>query len=200
MSRQTNSRKKLLLIAAAAITIIIIAAAIVTVLLLKKPEENDESKRSRSRRIKVIGFSMEPAIKDGDIIKITDDLSDLDCGDIVVYNNDKAYGLDNDGEPVSIDIEGNLHKCTMIQRVIAKGGQTVDIRDGKVWIDGSVIDEPYIADSDSTIVMDGFDGQYPITIPKGYYFVLGDNRRHSIDSRSADAGLVKEDQIIGRMK
>ena len=91
MSRQTNSRKKLLLIAAAAITIIIIAAAIVTVLLLKKPEENDESKRSRSRRIKVIGFSMEPAIKDGDIIKITDDLSDLDCGDIVVYNNDKAW-------------------------------------------------------------------------------------------------------------
>lgn len=200
MSRQTNSRKKLLLIAASAITIIIIAAAIVTVLLLKKPEENAESKRIRSRRIKVIGFSMEPAIKDGDIIKVTDDLSDLDCGNIVVYNNDIAYSLDNDGEPVSIDIEGNLHKCTMVQRVIAKGGQTVDIRDGKVWIDGSVIDEPYIDESDSTIVMDGFDGQYPITIPEGYYFVLGDNRRHSIDSRSADVGLVKEEQIIGRMK
>lgn len=202
MSRRSNtvSRKGIILIGAA--MIVIIAAVIVTILMIKKPGENEEKERSksRSRRVRIAGVSMEPTVKDGDMIKITGDLSDLDCGDIVVYDNDKAYDLDNEGKPVIVDIEGNPHKCIMIQRVIAKGGQTVDIRDGKVWIDGSAIEEPYIADEDTTLVMEGFDGKYPITIPQGYYFVLGDNRSHSVDSRSADVGLVKEDQIIGRMK
>lgn len=198
MSPQINNRKKFLIIGVAAI--VIIAAVIVTILLLKKPEENEERKRNRIRRVNIVGISMEPTIKDGDTIKITDDLSGLDCGDIVVYDNDKAYGLDDEGKPVIVTIEGNLHNYTIIQRIIAKGGQTVDISDGKVWIDGNAIDEPYIADGDVTLVKEGFDGQYPITIPEGYYFVLGDNRSHSLDSRSADVGLVKEDQIIGRMK
>ncbi len=67
----------------------------------------------------------------------------------------------------------------LIKRVIAVGGQTVDIRDGKVYVDGTQLDEPYVHGKRTdlgTVSM-------PVTIPKGYVWLMGDNRPNSGDAR-----------------
>ena len=70
---------------------------------------------------------------------------------------------------------------TLIKRVIAVGGQTIDLRDGYVYVDGQKLDEPYTDgkpsyDPETSIT-------YPYTVPDGYIWVMGDNRTNSHDSR-----------------
>ncbi|MBR5682211.1 MAG: signal peptidase I [Ruminococcus sp.] len=119
-------------------------------------------------------------------------------GDIIVINNDAAYLLDENGEAVKKDISNSSYKECLIKRVIAEPGQTIDIDPEKeeVLIDGKVIDEPYIKETINTLSFTAFD--FPITIPEGYYFAMGDNRRVSADSRNPDIGLIKKDQIYGK--
>ena len=69
---------------------------------------------------------------------------------------------------------------TLIKRVIAVGGQTVDVRDGKVWVDGKALVEPYTHGQPNTPQVI----QLPIKIPLGYIWVMGDNRTQSKDSRT----------------
>lgn len=148
--------------------------------------------------VNVKGESMQPTLMNYDRILMTTVYFNLEYGDIVIVDNDMAYDLDESGKPVAVNIEGRqLDEC-IIKRVIATGGQTIDIRDGNVYVDGKQIDEPYIADGARTYPLNGFNGKYPITIPEGYYFVMGDNREHSSDSRHADVGLVKKSQIYGK--
>jgi signal peptidase I len=67
----------------------------------------------------------------------------------------------------------------LIKRVVAVGGDTVDIKDGKLWLNGHALDEPYIHGKPTipgTVAM-------PVTIPKGYVFLMGDNRTNSGDAR-----------------
>jgi signal peptidase I len=68
---------------------------------------------------------------------------------------------------------------TLIKRVIAVGGQTVDVRDGKVWVDGKALVEPY------THGEPDYPGplKLPVKIPAGYVWMMGDNRTSSEDSR-----------------
>lgn len=195
---QQIKRKKRNLIVIASVTLIIAIIAIIIPFLLKKPEQ--VKKREKIRFIRLVGVAMEPTIESGKMIRMTDDISDIECGDIIVYNNDKAYLLNDESEQVSVNPEGAYANETLVHRVIAKGGDSVDIHDGKVWVDGKSIDEPYITDETSVLDDDAFAGQYPIEIPEGFYFVLGDNRNHSLDSRSTEVGLVKKEQIIGRVK
>ncbi len=119
-------------------------------------------------------------------------------GDIIVINNDVAYLLDENGEVIEKDISESSYKECLIKRVIAEPGQTIDIDPEKeeVLIDGKVIDEPYIKETINTLTYTAFD--FPITIPEGYYFAMGDNRRVSADSRNPDIGLIKKDQIYGK--
>jgi signal peptidase I len=78
-----------------------------------------------------------------------------------------------------------------IKRVIAVAGQTVEIRDGRVWVDGKPLAEPYL--SEATY------GQFgPVRIPQGRLFVLGDNRNNSQDSRYPEVGLVPLKSVIGK--
>lgn len=159
--------------------------------------------------VNIVGRSMVPTLNKNvdtsvpteeaitDKVFMTTVYFDIDYGDILVINKDKNYLLNENGEPYVPEGIPSLNEC-IIKRVIAVGGQTVDIRDGQVIVDGKVLDEPYIAPGSTTDGLGGFDAQYPITIPEGYYFVMGDNRNHSTDSRAASVGLIKKDQIYGK--
>ncbi len=68
---------------------------------------------------------------------------------------------------------------TLIKRVIAVGGQTVDIKDGAVWVDGTKLDEPYVYGKPS----EPGDVILPLTLPEGQVWLMGDNRTNSHDSR-----------------
>ena len=155
--------------------------------------------------VNIVGHSMVPTLNvnydadrnNCDKIFMTTIYTKLKYGDIVVVNNDKNYLLDDGGIPYVPANVSPLNEC-IIKRVIAVGGQTIDISEGQVIVDGKVLDEPYINDGSSNSDMGAFTGQYPITIPEGYYFVMGDNRDHSTDSRDSKVGLVKEDQVYGK--
>lgn len=147
--------------------------------------------------VNVVGGSMNNTLFQDDRIFMTTVYTGPHYGDIVVINNDMAYLLDDNNKIIKRDITGSPLKECIIKRVIGEPGQTVEIDAEKeqVIIDGKVLDEPYIKDT----VNDAFEAfNYPITIPEGYYFVMGDNRRGSSDSRVSDIGLIKKDQIYGK--
>jgi signal peptidase I len=82
-------------------------------------------------------------------------------------------------------------KKDIIKRVIGLGGDTIEVMDGVLYINGAVVDEPYVVNKDLV------NGQARFTIPEGYIYVMGDNRPKSGDSRGF--GAVAEDQIIGKV-
>lgn len=81
-----------------------------------------------------------------------------------------------------------------IKRVIAAGGETIEVRDNVVYLNGEELEESYLVEG----IEYPFD--YPeTTIPEGCYFVMGDNRRDSIDSRYESIGMIEENRIIGKV-
>lgn len=85
---------------------------------------------------------------------------------------------------------------TLIKRVIAVGGDTVEISaEGAVSVNGTVLNESYI----SALSLGTCDIEFPLTVPEGSFFVLGDNRAESADSRSSAVGCVDSEQMIGRV-
>lgn len=123
--------------------------------------------------------SMEDTIQVGDRIfseKISYFNGDPEQGDIVTFG----------------DVTNP--KRVLIKRVIATGGQTVDLRDGKVYVDGVALDEPYTEGKPSEDLNSGIT--YPYEVPEGYIWVMGDNRTNSADSRAF--GAVPVDNVTGR--
>jgi signal peptidase I len=126
------------------------------------------------RVVTVTGDSMDNTLHDGERLLLVTNVSEYNHGDIVVVDR---YTI----EP-------------LIKRVIAVGGDTIEIKkDGTVYLNGSLLSEPY-----ASHVTPMKDCTAPITIPKGYVFVMGDNRMNSLDSRSETVGLVLEKDIIGK--
>ena len=81
----------------------------------------------------------------------------------------------------------------IIKRVIGQGGDTIKIQNNKVYVNGEVLDEPYINEplNKNEIIT--------VTIPEGYLFVMGDNRNNSLDSRSSEIGLIDvEKEVVGK--
>lgn len=133
------------------------------------------------RLIGVDGHSMVPTLQDGDRLLVTTSLlsGDYEYGDIVIIQKGSFAG----GEPI-------------VKRLIATGGQTVDIdfETGAVYVDGTLLEEDYI--NELTFVEEGTE--FPLTVPEGSIFVMGDNRNHSSDSRDASLGTVDTRYVIGR--
>ena len=88
-----------------------------------------------------------------------------------------------------------LNKISYIKRVIALPGEHVQIKDGKVYINGEELKEEYLADD---VVTDSAEGQFvDLTVPEGTVFVMGDNRSHSADSRRF--GCIPYEKIEGKV-
>jgi len=99
------------------------------------------------------------------------------------------------GDVVVVTLPG-VHRAPMVKRIIAIGGQVIDINElGIVYVDGAALEEPYISGPD----FGNSDMWFPQTVPEGYVFILGDNRVNSLDSRSSQIGMVDERFILGRV-
>lgn len=148
------------------------------------------------RIVEVSGDSMSATLETGEKVIMTSFCNHPKQGDIVVFYASGAVTLDDKDElVVSAGLRRNLMK-----RVIAAEGQTVDFdfAAGKVYVDGKELDEPYISGLTHSD-QGAFTGKYPITVPEGYVFVMGDNRRASIDSRARELGFVPVEDIIGKV-
>lgn len=132
------------------------------------------------RLIGVDGHSMVPTLQNGDRLLVLSSLLDHDYeyGDIVVLREESFLE-----EPI-------------VKRVIATEGQTVDIdfEAGIVYVDGEALDEPYI--NEPTYMEEGTE--FPLTVPEGCIFVMGDNRNHSSDSRDSRLGTVDTRCVLGK--
>ena len=127
----------------------------------------------------VIGVSMEPTLYNGQEILINRFayfLVSPDQGDVVVF-------LPN----------GNENSHYYVKRVIAVPGDTVLIQDGFVYVNGEPYQEEIVCDK----IENGGIASTGLTLGEDEYFVLGDNRNNSEDSRSSNVGIVKRDYIIG---
>lgn len=132
------------------------------------------------RLVGVNGDSMNPTLKSGDWLAVKSVNTTVERGDIVVIT------------------QPNLLGKPLIKRIIAKGGDEVNIDffDHKVMVNGVVLDEPYIAEP--TELMGNMT--YPLKVPEGKVFVMGDNRNESSDSREKYIGFIDEDYILGVAK
>ena len=129
----------------------------------------------------VDGQSMRETLQNGDLLLILNGhlCGDYQPGNIVVLRKASF----RDGKPI-------------VKRVIATGGQTVDIdfEAGIVYVDGETLEEDYIREP--TWTSEGLD--FPMTVPEGHIFVLGDNRNNSSDSRHRDLGPIDIRMVTGK--
>ncbi len=131
-------------------------------------------------RTSVIGDSMEPALHNGQEIlmnRILYRISKPKRGDVIVF-------LPN----------GNQNTHFYVKRVVGLPGETVQIKEGNVYIDGVFLEENELFDK----IADPGIAQNELLLSGDEFFVLGDNRNSSEDSRSGNIGAVKKDHIIGK--
>ena len=131
-------------------------------------------------RTSVIGVSMEPALVNGQEILI----------DRFVY----LIGPPKQEDVVVFKPNGNENAHLYVKRVVGTPGDTVLIRDGLLYINGDVYDEAGIFDR----IEHGGIAENAVDLEEDEYFVLGDNRNDSEDSRSSNIGIVRREYIIGR--
>lgn len=141
-----------------------------------------------ARLTRVDGNSMNNTLRDGEMMLIWSLGYQPQQGDIVVLNKTDQV------------TDQLLHSKAIVKRVIATGGQTVDIdySTGTVYVDGEPLDEPYIKEE---MYLPANPMMYNThwEIPEGSVFVMGDNRNASTDSRHDMVGPIDEDYILGKV-
>lgn len=124
--------------------------------------------------LQIYGSSMSPSLQDGEIVLSTKDPS-LESGDIIAfYYNNKV----------------------LVKRVIGVSGDWIGMEpDGSVILNGEILEEPYLSEREYGQVTI----EFPYQVPEDKFFVLGDHRSVSVDSRNEAVGCVAEDQIVGKV-
>ena len=124
--------------------------------------------------LRIYGSSMSPTLVNGNIVTALRGGS-YERGDIVAfYYNDKI----------------------LVKRIVGLPGEVIDMdEDGNVSVDEEPLDEPYLDEK----ALGECDIELPYQVPEGRYFVMGDNRSVSSDSRSSQVGCVAEEQVIGKL-
>ncbi|MBQ5825418.1 MAG: signal peptidase I [Clostridia bacterium] len=124
--------------------------------------------------LQIQGSSMEPTLNDEEIVVLL-----------------KTNKLER-GQLCCFSYQNKL----LIKRIIGIPGDSISIdQDGYVYVNGEQLDEPYVLDRD----LGECDVTFPIHITDNHYFILGDHRSTSIDSRSSVVGLVNSEQIVGKI-
>lgn len=124
--------------------------------------------------LRVYGSSMAPTLQDGEAVLCL------------------RTGTPRQGDLVAFYYNNKI----LIKRVIAEASQWVDIgADGTVLVDGQPLEEPYLTEKS----LGTCDIAFPYQVPDGRWFVLGDHRATSLDSRVQAVGCVSEEQLIGRL-
>lgn len=136
--------------------------------------------------VRVSGESMLDTLQDGDYLfveKLSYTFSSPKRGDVVIcYYPDPYYESQN------------KDYYTRVKRVVAVAGDTVETRDGRLYVNGEAVEEPYLTEKRSATA--GIET--PVTVQKGTVFVLGDNRINSRDSRDSRIGAIPLEQIVGK--
>ena len=124
--------------------------------------------------LQIEGTSMEPTLVNGDVVLLTKTTS-FDRGELCGFSwNNKL----------------------LVKRVIGIPGEWIEIdTDGTVYLNGEKLDEPYA----EQLSVGECDLEFPFQVPQEQYFVLGDMRESSIDSRNTLIGCVEKDQIVGKV-
>ena len=124
--------------------------------------------------LQIYGSSMTPTLSEGEIV-LSLKGSQFQPGDVIAfYYNNKI----------------------LVKRVICGPGDWVDIdADGTVYVNNTALEEPYLTER----AFGECDLSLPYQVPDGRYFVMGDHRSTSVDSRSTTVGCIAEEQIVGRI-
>lgn len=124
--------------------------------------------------LQIYGSSMSPTLSDGEIV-VSVKSADMETGELIAF----YYG-----------------NKLLIKRCIAGPGDWVNITgDGTVYVNDVALDEPYLEEK----AYGECDIDLPYQVPEARYFLMGDNRAISVDSRTTTVGCVAEDQIVGRI-